>query len=117
MVHLKKILWGFGVIVVILVVFWIISFFVLQESASVPMITSADAISRIENLQSIQEWLYLFSGPNHTSPITGGKPIIEIDSISDENYIIHVYEQTPDHTATFGWYYINKKTGIIKKEI
>lgn len=113
---LKKFLLSVAIIMTLVTVLWIAGFFILQESAPVPRVTSTEAIKKVKNLPDVQEWLSLFSGPGHTSPITGGKPIIEIDSISDDSYIIHAYEQTSDHTATFGWYSVNKKTGAISKE-
>ncbi|MBU4466777.1 hypothetical protein KKF47_01780, partial [Patescibacteria group bacterium] len=77
-------------------------------------ISEKEAIDLIHNLPEVKEWLALFTGPGGTSPITGGRPAIEIDSKSAEEYTIHVYEALSDHTATFNWYSINLKTREIK---
>lgn len=118
MTNSKKILLVFGLVLVGLIVLWLIGSGTANNSrfTFTPGITSAEAIEKVKNLAEVQEWLLLFSSSNNTSPITGGKPIIEIDSISDENYIVHAYEQTFDHTATFGWYGVNEKTGVVKRE-
>ncbi len=107
----------FGIIIALFVIFLTAEFFTIQKSAPVMGVTSAEATEKVKNLPDVQEWLSLFSGLNHISPATGGRPIIEVDSISDDSYIIHAYEQTFDHMATFGWYSVNKKTGVVKKEI
>lgn len=40
-----------------------------------------------------------------------GAPIAELDYIDDNGHlIIHLYEQMPDHTATWDWYDIDPKT-------
>ncbi|MGL6107742.1 hypothetical protein [Romboutsia sp.] len=42
---------------------------------------------------------------------------IEVDSVDNKYYIVHVYDviSNPDesHTATIGWYQVNKHTGEI----
>lgn len=71
------------------------------------------ALSIVKNLSEVKAWLNLFSGPGNTSPKTGGRPIIEIDSIKDKVYTVHVYESMKTHNATFNWYYVNVETGKI----
>lgn len=46
---------------------------------------------------------------------------IELDRTEAGEYVVHVYEDVPDgdgssHTATFNWYYVNQKTGKVRKE-
>lgn len=45
---------------------------------------------------------------------------IAIDHSDENEYVIHAYENVIDdpktgagHTATWGWYYVNKKTGKV----
>ncbi|MCQ4085874.1 stalk domain-containing protein [Saccharibacillus sp. JS10] len=43
---------------------------------------------------------------------------VEVDHMEDNNYVVHVYEVVMDdeetgHTATYGWYHVNKTTGKI----
>jgi hypothetical protein len=87
-------------------------------SSNVNAVTSAnnvisenDAVKAVENLPQVKEWKKLFSNSDGTSPKTGGKPVFAIDSTIDNSYFVHVYEDMPDHTATFGWYVVDKKTG------
>ena len=37
----------------------------------------------------------------------------EYDSTEGNKYLFHVYENVDDHTATVGWYYVNKNNGKI----
>ncbi len=39
--------------------------------------------------------------------------IIQVDHEDGESYVVHCYDIVVDHTATSGWYYVNKKTGKI----
>jgi hypothetical protein len=36
-----------------------------------------------------------------------------IDHIEDNKYVVHVYEDMVDHTATYNWYYVDIKTGEV----
>ncbi len=38
-------------------------------------------------------------------------PVVEIDSYDGDNAVIHLYECTQGHTATYDWYTINIYTG------
>ena len=77
------------------------------------IISEEEAINLVRNLPEVTEWLSLFTEPGDTSPTTGGKPMIIIDSKSEQGYSVHIYEQLSDHTATFNWYSVNSKTGEI----
>jgi len=72
------------------------------------------AILMVKNLPEVREWLNLFSNPDGTSPSTGGKPIIEVDSADGDVYTIHAYESLTDHNATFNWYYVDLNTESVK---
>lgn len=45
--------------------------------------------------------------------------VIEVDHNEGNNYVVHVYEvvmddETTGHTATYGWYYVDKSTGKLE---
>jgi hypothetical protein len=75
----------------------------------------SQAVKALRNTPSVQEWLKLFNGPHGTSPTTGGKPIISLESETNEAYVYHAYEDMPDHTVTFGRYIVNKKTYTVTR--
>lgn len=39
--------------------------------------------------------------------------VVGVDHEEDDSYSVHVYEITNGHTATFGWYLVNRTTGEI----
>lgn len=94
----------------------IISSFTFTNSAK---ISEQDAVNSVKNLPEVKSWLALFNQPGGKSSI-GGAPIIEVDHQDSSIYVVHVYEwvnQGADsHTATQGWYDVNKVTGEIKSE-
>jgi len=90
-----------------------IVFLTPQPTPEEKFISEEEAINLIKKLPEVKEWLALFTGPGGTSPITGGKPVIQVDSKSAEEYTIHIYENLSDHIATFNWYDVNSKTGKI----
>lgn len=40
-------------------------------------------------------------------------PILEVDAESDKEFTVHGYADMGTHTATSGWYYVNKNTGNV----
>jgi hypothetical protein len=40
---------------------------------------------------------------------------IAVDSDEGNKFTIHCYEDFPDHTATYGWFYVEKTTGKVSK--
>ncbi|SFF64117.1 LysM domain-containing protein [Halobacillus alkaliphilus] len=39
---------------------------------------------------------------------------VEYDRMVDRQYLVHVYENVDNHTATYGWYLVDPKTGDIR---
>ena len=37
-------------------------------------------------------------------------PVVEVDSVDGNQVTLHLYENMSDHTATWGWYYIDRTT-------
>lgn len=70
-------------------------------------------ISEKEAVEKVKEYLHK----------TGSyiAPIIEVDSINGNYYIVHAYEiitnQDESHTATTGWFYVNIYTGEVTNMI
>lgn len=76
-------------------------------------ISENDAIVLISELTEVKEWLDIFK----KNKITESEPIIEVNSINEESYVIHAYESFPDYHATFWWYSINYTNGKITNEL
>ena len=75
-------------------------------------VSEEEAINLVANLPRVKGWLAFFTEPDRS------KPIIEIDRIEGEKYVIHLYELVPTdgHTATFGWCEVDRITGEITAE-
>jgi len=72
-----------------------------------------EAIELVWRRPEVKYWLTLF--PNGTSKL-GGHPAANADHDQGDVYSVHVYEDLPDHVATFNWYDVNLKTGEITKK-
>ncbi len=66
------------------------------------------AIDLVYRRADVKAWLKLF--PRGTSKL-GGHAAFTADHDEGDVYSVHVYEDLPDHTATFNWYEVNLKTG------
>lgn len=84
-------------------------------------VTRDTVIQAVRDLPEVKQWLALFTGPDGTSPKTGGVAIIEIESESPDAYVVHASEVIYDdayvgnRSVTFGWYRVDKKTGVAKQ--
>ena len=58
----------------------------------------------VRNLETVKNWLKHFSNPEGTSPITGGKPMIEVERNEYDTITFHLYESTAERNITFDWY-------------
>ncbi len=82
-------------------------------------LTQADALKTIANRPEVKEWkLAVTNAAKKGRAVTAH---IEIDRKEGEAYVVHVFEVVPDdaatsHTATFNWYYVNERSGSIRKE-
>lgn len=68
--------------------------------------SSDDAVDIVRKLPAVLEYLQRVPGA-----------IVDVDHEEDGAYIIHVYEVTGGHTATFNWYIVDAKTGKVKAEM
>ncbi|OGH90439.1 MAG: hypothetical protein A2507_03015 [Candidatus Magasanikbacteria bacterium RIFOXYD12_FULL_33_17] len=64
----------------------------------------------VRNLETVKNWLKQFSNPDGTSPITGGKPMIEVDRNEYNTITFHLYESTKERNITFDWYDVDMET-------
>ncbi|WP_254048016.1 zinc ribbon domain-containing protein [Synechococcus sp. BDU 130192] len=76
-------------------------------------ITEAIAIERVMNLPDVAEWQELVrtAAPQNSTHI-------EVVEQTPTNYLVHAYEIVnhpgePSHTATYGWYEVDRQTGMV----
>ncbi len=74
-------------------------------------LSSKQAEDLVRNRKEVKEWLALFAKAKKDHRKVG-TPQIEVER-DGANWMVHVYEQMPDHTATFNWYTIDPKTSKI----
>lgn len=72
-------------------------------------ITMQKAIELVRNQKDVQNWLLLFTGPDH------GRPVLAFDHMDANKYVIHVYEDLPDHVATLNWFEVDSETGAVTR--
>lgn len=94
----KNIPWKWILLFVVVLVFSII----ISSSGEV---TKEDAIAKIKAQSEVVQ--YLQEVP---------RAHVVVDSFDTTLYRIHVFEVINNHTATFNWYTVNKKSGEVKKE-
>ncbi|MBS2008405.1 MAG: hypothetical protein JST01_15260 [Cyanobacteria bacterium SZAS TMP-1] len=72
------------------------------------------AIDLVWRRAEVKQWLAQFPGGKNKM---GGHPAVTADPDQDKKnvYSVHVYEDLPDHTATFNWYEVDLKTGKVSK--
>lgn len=83
-----------------------------QENKATKHLSISDdeskALDLVKKRPDVQSWLHLFTGPNNTSPSTGGRPVIAIiEKPSPKTYIVQAYEEMSDHQATFAYYKVD----------
>ena len=83
----------------------------VPTATSTPPISETEAITIVQNLPDVKQWMASFTGPNGSSPTTGGYPAFSLAGETTSTYTIQVFENMPDHISTFGWYDVNKITG------
>lgn len=70
------------------------------------------ALAKVKDLPEVQEYQKMLAD-------AGKKATFEVED-QDSEWAVHVFEIVSDgansHTATFGWFRVDKKTGIIEKE-
>ncbi|MBM3494910.1 MAG: hypothetical protein FJX72_11425 [Armatimonadetes bacterium] len=96
-----------------------------QRSAPVPppgerpappgrALTEKQAIEAVRAQPEVAEWLRAFTGD------LAERPRFTVEPEHGPVYVIHVYEDVPDpsgggHTATLGWFEVDKRTGEVTR--
>lgn len=82
-----------------------------SSTSSTSTSTNKSAISEAQAIQLVKD-KYKLNGSSYL--------VTDVDHEEDQMYVVHVYENVVDdadtglsHTATYGWYYVNKTTGEI----
>lgn len=74
-------------------------------------VTADQAKKIVEGRKEVKEFFALFDKAKKQKRKVG-KPVLEVER-DGTNWLVHVYEQLPDHTATMNWYTVNGKTGAV----
>lgn len=74
-------------------------------------LSAKQAEDLVRSRKEIKEWLALFAKAKKDHRKVG-TPQIEVER-DGANWMVHVYEQMPDHTATVNWYTVDPKTSKI----
>lgn len=103
---------------IVLIVFAFIAVNVLKGNQIVNLgpdtLDQASAIVKVRALPEVVEYEAMLKN-------AGKKATFEVED-SEEEWLVHIFEIVSDggatsHTATFGWYRVNKKTGEIIKDL
>lgn len=103
----------FGVTALALVWFFQISKFGQKEPAQL-LLSAEEARQKIRMRTEVQKYEIEMEK-------LGSNAEIEVEDLG-EDWFVHVFETVEDgggisHTATFGWYTVNKKTGAVERDI
>jgi hypothetical protein len=84
-------------------------------TSSAPATSEDEAIDRVMARSDVKEWQTLIDQAQASGKRT--KAMIQVEGQTDESYTVHVYESIEDpdfpHTATFGWFRVDKATGAV----
>ncbi|HBU28071.1 TPA: hypothetical protein DEB00_03080 [Candidatus Uhrbacteria bacterium] len=101
-------------VVVVIVVLGLLSFYTqTKERSDADGVTQDEAQLEVESRTEVQKYMADLNK-------LGSKAQITAEDLGDE-WNVHVYEIVingdSSHTATFGWYRVNKKTGEVKTDM
>jgi len=75
-------------------------------------ISAVQAVELIKRRADVKKFLSLF--PQGKSTKLNGLAVVEAEPDEDgSSWTVHVFEQLPDHTATMGWFSVDRKTGAV----
>ncbi len=92
-----------------------------DSEKSIKGISDANAAYLVMQLPEVKRYYSLFTGPNNTSPKTGGRAVTTLDGTEGNAFIIWIYEdipargKEPGHAVTFERYKVDKDTKEIQK--
>ncbi len=109
---------GFGLAVVANAPQWQSWLNNLEPMATSPVLLSLseeEAIERVASLPEVAAWMVQVQtqAPNNRASFA-------IAETTPQHYLVHVYESVnnagePSHTATYGWYSVNRQSGIVMR--
>lgn len=87
-----------------------------SSTISNSQITSDKAIQIVTDLPEVKEWRLLIAKSDISTSHVAFEDFNNLD-INEKFWNIHVFEEFPDHRATFNWYEVDKQTGDIKSRV
>lgn len=84
--------------------------FKLQSDLTIKLLGQGNATNTINESQAIQNVKSYLIDNNISVPSK-----LAIEQNENNTYKIHCYDDMGDHTATIGWYYVDKSTGYVVK--
>jgi hypothetical protein len=88
----------------------------IEKADDINIITSGKAFDIVANLPELKEWQLLVSKSKVSSTHITMEDVEHIDP-NNTYWEIHVFEEFPDHRATFNWYKVDKTTGAVTPRI
>lgn len=84
-------------------------------SSASDLLTEEQAVEKVREVAEVKEWLAAMQR-------AGKPPHIVVDREEEGSFIVQVYEIVEDgpdqaHTATMGWYRVNRRTGKVTSEM
>lgn len=87
-----------------------------KGSPGAAALTADGAIAKVKALPEVAEWAANVAA-------AGGSPHVDVDGEDPRAYTVHVYEvvkgdgNIPSHTATMGWFTVDKGTGEVRQRV
>ncbi len=72
------------------------------------------AMDLVNKVTEVRKWENEF-GAKRFNPNTGGRPGMSIEEHHGSLYVVHVFEDMPEHAVTFARYEVNVKTGRVHR--
>ena len=76
-------------------------------------VSPEEAVARVKAVPEVAEWIR-----NVAVERPEDRVVIEVDSEDSGTYTVHAHEMVQDelggHSATFGWYEVSKKDGMVR---
>ena len=81
-----------------------------------PVTSRDDAVARVTALPDVAAWVKLVQTRSPANQV-----VVEVDSEDAGIYSVHAYELVRDelseHSATFGWYEVDKASGVVRSTV
>ena len=87
---------------------------VMVDTLKLVPLTLGEAVELVKSQPEVREWLTLFANGGKSK--LGGRPVVAFDHQQGSIYVLRVYEDLPDHTASFNWYNVDSESGKVTRE-